>query len=359
MVFSQNVEASGKIPQIALIYGSCAGGAVYSPALMDFVFMVKGISHMYITGPKVVKQVIGEQCNEEMLGGCDTQGKKNGVAHFVHSSEKKSIEAAKKLIKKLPSYCNDIQIMNTRYIEKDQYGIEDILPLSSRKVYDMKLILKLILDENSFIEVHKSFAQNCIVGFGEISKNLVGIVANQPLISVGSIDCDASRKISQFVEFCNSFKIPLVTLVDTPGFLPGISQETQGIIREGARIIKAYAMANTIKITIIIRKAFGGAYIAMGSKYLNSDCNYVWPRAQIAVMGAQGASEIIYKKAIADMDEEKRNLFLIEKEQEYSLKYMNANEALRMGYVNKKISPQDTRKIIFEDIIRLKRKFIN
>lgn len=188
---------------------------------------------------------------------------------------------------------------------------------------------------------------------------MVGIVANQPLISVGSIDCDASRKISQFVEFCNSFKIPLVTLVDTPGFLPGISQETQGIIREGARIIKAYAMANTIKITIIIRKAFGGAYIAMGSKYLNSDCNYVWPRAQIAVMGAQGASEIIYKKAIADMDEEKRNLFLIEKEQEYSLKYMNANEALRMGYVNKKISPQDTRKIIFEDIIRLKRKFIN
>ena len=312
-IFYRNVMASGVIPQISLIMGPCAGGAVYSPAITDFTLMVEGTSHMFITGPDVIKTVTGEDVSFEDLGGAHAHGVKSGVAHYQAKDEQDCIDFARELLSYLPSNNLDepprLEAADTRDTsEPDETDAEldTLIPDSPNQPYDMHEVITHVLDDGEFLEVHAGFAPNMVTGFGRVEGASVGVVANQPMHLAGCLDIDASEKAARFVRTCDAFSIPILTFVDVPGFLPGVSQEWRGIIRRGAKLIYAYAEATVPKVTVITRKAYGGAYDVMGSKHLGGDVNLAWPTAQIAVMGAQGAVNILYRRELAAADGPRR-----------------------------------------------------
>ncbi|MFZ8847383.1 MAG: acyl-CoA carboxylase subunit beta [Candidatus Hydrothermia bacterium] len=351
-IFLHNVLASGVVPQISAILGPCAGGAVYSPALTDFIFMKRETSYMFITGPDVVKAVMHQDVSFEELGGADVHASISGIAHFVYDKEEELLLSIRKLLGYLPS--NNLE--NPPFIQTDDDPnreipeLDDIIPIDPTQPYDVKEIIKKVLDENSFFEIQESFAQNIVIGFGRIGGYVVGIVANQPLYLSGALDIKASVKASRFVRFCDCFNIPIITFVDVPGFMPGIEQEHGGIIKEGAKLIFAYAEATVPKITIILRKAYGGAYDVMGSKHLRADINLAWPSAEIAVMGPEGAVRILYKKEIEKI--ENLNEFI----KEYREKFANPYYAASLGFIDDVIRPSKTRKIIYNYLQLLENK---
>lgn len=347
----QNTLASGYIPQISVVVGPCAGAAAYSPAITDFIFMVDKIGHMFITGVDVVKSVTAEETTLQELGGAKVHTEQSGVSHFIFRNEKECYQTVRKLISMLPSsWDSQLPIKEKTYVEKDISNIEKILPEKDTKVYDMRDIILEFIDIDSFIEVHEKFACTMIVGFAKLSGITIGIVANQPNVNCGSIDYDSSDKAARFVRFCDSFNIPIITLVDTPGYLPGINQEHLGIIRHGAKLLFAYSEATAPKLTVVVRKAYGGAYIAMGSKHLGADFVYAWPKAEIAVMGASSAVSILYKKVLKSLPEEEREEFIQQKEEEYKNRYINSEVAVQEGYIDEIIRPQDMRKRLFNDL---------
>lgn len=351
-IFLHNVLASGVIPQISAILGPCAGGAVYSPALTDFIFMKRETSYMFITGPDVVKAVMHQDVSFEELGGADVHASISGIAHFVYDKEEELLLSIRKLLSYLPS--NNLE--NPPFIQSDDDPnreipeLDDIIPIEPTEPYDVKEIIKKVLDENSFFEIQENFAQNIVIGLGRIGGYVVGIVANQPLYLSGALDIKASVKASRFVRFCDCFNIPIITFVDVPGFMPGIEQEHGGIIKEGAKLIFAYAEATVPKITIVLRKAYGGAYDVMGSKHLRADINLAWPSAEIAVMGPEGAVKILYKKEIEKI--ENLNEFI----KEYRDKFANPYYAASLGFIDDVIRPSKTRKIIYNYLQLLENK---
>ncbi len=351
-IFLHNVLASGVIPQISAILGPCAGGAVYSPALTDFIFMKRNTSYMFITGPDVVKAVMHQDVSFEELGGADVHAEISGIAHFVYDSEEELLLSIRKLLSYLPS--NNAENPPQIEIYDDPYReipyLDDIIPENPQEPYDVKEIIKKVLDENSFFEVHENFAQNIVVGFGRIGGRVVGIVANQPTHLSGALDIKASIKAARFVRFCDCFNIPIITFVDVPGFMPGIEQEHGGIIKEGAKLIFAYAEATVPKITIILRKAYGGAYDVMGSKHLRADINLAWPSAEIAVMGPEGAVKILYKKEIQKLEN------IDEFIREYREKFANPYYAANLGFIDDVIKPSHTRKLIYKYLLLLENK---
>lgn len=341
----QNTLASGIIPQISIIVGPCAGAAAYSPALTDFVFMVDHIGQLYITGNKVIESVTGEKCSLQELGGARVHSEKSGVSHFLFTNEKKCYVEVRKLIKTLPSYFEEKKFYRfISYIEKETL-VDDLVPSDEKASYDMHTLIQSIVDENSMIEVHQHYATNMITAFAKINDITIGIIANNPMRNSGCIDRNSSDKAARFVRFCDAFSIPILTLVDTPGYLPGIEEEHEGIIRHGAKLLFAYSEATTIKITMVVRKAYGGAYIAMGSKHLGADYVYASSKATLAVMGAEGAVSILYHKELAE-DETQKDQYV----DAYKKKYMNARIAASEGYVDEVISLNDLRQRVFEDI---------
>src|SRR5881398_1655703 len=343
-IFYRNVMASGVIPQISLIMGPCAGGAVYSPAITDFTLMVDQTSHMFITGPDVIKTVTGEDVTFEDLGGARTHNTKSGVAHFLADDDRDCLELARALLSYLPS--NNLDDPPS-YDEDDLDALADdefldtFIPDSSNQPYDIKTVIEHVVDDGDFLEVHALFAPNIVCGFARIDGRSVGIVANQPMQFAGTLDIDASEKAARFVRTCDAFNVPVLTFVDVPGFLPGTSQEWEGIIRRGAKLIYAYAEATVPKITVITRKAYGGAYLVMGSKHLGADVNLAWPTAQVAVVGAQGAVNIVRRKEIAAADdpEAARAAFITEYEDTFATPYIAAER----GFVDGVIEPAQTR----------------
>jgi propionyl-CoA carboxylase beta chain len=350
-IFYRNVIASGVIPQISLIMGPCAGGAVYSPAITDFTLMVEGTSHMFITGPDVIKTVTGEEVSFEELGGAHTHNAKSGVAHYQASSEDDCLDFARDLLSYLPSnnvddppsLADDAFIPNgaARDLTAEDEELDTLIPDSPNQPYDMHDVIAHVVDDGEFLEIHAQFAPNILVGFGRVEGTPVGVVANQPLHFAGCLDIDASEKAARFVRTCDAFNIPVLTFVDVPGFLPGTSQEWNGIIRRGAKLIFAYAEATVPKITVITRKAYGGAYDVMGSKHLHADVNLAWPTAQIAVMGAQGAVNILYRRELAAADDP--DTLRAEKVTEYEDTLANPYIAADRGYVDAVIRPAETR----------------
>lgn len=342
-IFFRNTLASGVIPQISVIMGPCAGGAVYSPAITDFIFMVEKTSQMFITGPQVIKAVTGEDVSFEKLGGADTHNSVSGVAHFKSSSELECIEQIKKLISFLPeNNLSDVPYFATNDdMNRLCENLNRIIPEGSNKPYDMIEIINSVVDNGDFFEIQKHFAQNIIIGFGRMNGSTVGIIANQPKHSAGVLDVNSSDKAARFVRFCDSFNIPIVTFTDVPGYLPGVGQEHNGVIRHGAKLLFAFSEATVPKINIIVRKAYGGAYIAMNSKHLGADMVFAWPTAEIAVMGPDGAANIIFRKEIAAADDpvEARNRLI----EEYREKFSNPYVAASRGYVDDVIEPSATR----------------
>jgi len=344
-IFYRNTLASGVIPQITLIAGPCAGGAVYSPAITDFVVMIDKTAKMFITGPNVIKAVTGEDISQEDLGGAYVHNSKSGNAHFLASSE----EEAMQLIKKLLSYIPQNNLEEPDFVPGDyslsmSEEINSIVPVEPTKSYDVRKVIEMVVDEDSFFEVHKNYARNIVVGFARIAGMSVGIVANQPSVLAGSLDIDSSDKAARFIRFLDCFSIPIVTFVDTPGYLPGVQQEHGGIIRHGAKLLFAYSEATVPKITVILRKAYGGAYIAMGSKHLGADMVAAWPTAEIAVMGPDGAANIIFRREIesAPNPEEKRKELV----QLYRDMFANPYVAASRGYIDAVIEPVKTREWI-------------
>ena len=340
-IFSRNTLYSGVIPQISVILGPSAGGAVYSPAITDFIFMVKGIGQMYITGPDVVKAVTGEQVTHEELGGADPHSTKSGVAHFVSNSEADCLDDVRRLLGFLPSNnLSDPPQYDVDTIQSDP-ELRYIVPAEANRPYDIRTVINRIVDDSDFMEVQTDYAQNVVVGLARMNGSTVGIVGNQPAYLAGVLDIDASSKAARFVRFCDCFNIPLVTLVDVPGFMPGVDQEYGGIIRHGAKLIYAYAEATVPKITVILRKSYGGAYIVMSSKHLRSDINLAWPSAEIAVMGPDGAVNIIYRDEISKSDDpEATRRELVE---DYQDRFTNPYTAANRGYLDDVIDPADTR----------------
>ena len=375
-MFLRHTKASGVIPQIAVILGPCSGGACYAPAICDFIFIVKDISKMFITGPNVVKTVINEEVSAEELGGADVHSKKSGVSHFTYDTEGECLMGVRKLLSYLPG-SNDEKppVINTKERQNRLPGmgkvlgriskaelsakakaerIRDIVPDNSRHAYDVKEVIDCIVDENSFFEVQKEFAANGVVGFGRIQGKVVGFIANQPNVMGGSLDYHVSDKIARFIRFCDCFNIPLVTLIDVPAFLPGTEQEHNGIIRHGAKILYAYSEATVPKISLIMRKAYGGAYIAMNSKEMGADIVYAWPIAEIAVMGADGAVNIAFKRKIkASKDPEAMHR---QCKAEYEERFLNPYVAAARGYVNEVIKPEETREALIKALHGLKNK---
>ncbi|MHB8567777.1 MAG: acyl-CoA carboxylase subunit beta [Nitrososphaerales archaeon] len=343
-IFFRNTLASGVIPQISAIMGPCAGGAVYSPAMTDFVIMVEKTSNMFITGPDVVKAALGEDVTFEQLGGPDVHSSKSGVAHFVKASEEDCIELIKKLVSFLPSNNDEFPPKSETADAWDRAdeSLETVVPVDSNKPYDMRNILRAVLDDGDFLEVHSHWAPNIIVGFGRLDGGSVALVANQPLHLAGALDINSSDKAARFIRFCDSFNIPIVTFVDVPGYLPGLEQESGGIIRHGSKLLYAYCEATVPKITFVVRKAYGGAYCAMGSKYSKADLNYAWPSAQLAVMGPEGAASIIYRREM----EQARDDELLRKRivKEYGDKFANPFIAAERGIIDAVISPKETRR---------------
>ncbi len=342
-IFLRNTLASGVVPQISAVLGPCAGGAVYSPAITDFIFMVRDRSYMFVTGPNVVKTVTHEEVTFKELGGAVTHATKSGVSHFVANNDVDCLLKIRKLISYIP--LNNAE--EPPYVspkdkpERMEDKLLNIIPENPSKPYDVKEIIKLIADEGDFFEVHEGYAQNIVVGFSRINGFSVGIVANQPAVLAGVLDIDASLKASRFVRFCDAFNIPIITFVDVPGFLPGTAQEWGGIIKHGAKLLYAFCEATVPKITIILRKAYGGAYDVMSSKHIRADFNFAWPSAEIAVMGPKGAAEIIFKKEISQA--KNPEAALAEKEAEYRGKFANPYLASEYGYIDEVIEPQTTR----------------
>ncbi len=369
-LFYQNVRASGAVPQISIIAGPCAGGAVYSPGLTDFIFAVDSISQMFITGPKVVKSVMFMDITAEDLGGASIHSQKSGVAHFRCPSEKDCYEKVRKLLDYIPHYYGDTEpfepksatkrgIFGTKVVpsfsfdEKKIEAINSILPEENKKGYDMRSVINSVVDDNSFFEVMKEFAVNAVTGFARVEGKTVGIIGNNPMGFGGILNCDASDKIARHVRYCDCFNIPLVNFVDVPGFIPGPQEEQKGIIRHGAKVLYAYSEASVPKVTIITRKAYGGAYIAMCSKHLGADFVYAWPKAEIAVMGAEGAIGVLYAKEMKDPN----NKDLVQqKSQEYRETFMTPTIAAQRDYVSAVINPSETRQRIIKSLSVLEGK---
>ncbi len=354
-IFYRNVRASGVIPQISAIMGPCAGGAVYSPAMTDFTIMVEQSSYMFVTGPNVVKTVTNEEVSAEELGGAMTHASKSGVTHLTAQNDLDCIMQLKKLLSYLPQNCESTP-ETLAYDLGEEYRpvLKDIVPANANQPYDMRKVIAGIMDTDSFYEVHKSFAENIVVGFARIAGRSVGIVANQPASLAGVLDVDSSRKGARFVRFCDCFNIPLLVLVDVPGFLPGTDQEWSGIITNGAKLLYAFSEAVVPRVTLITRKAYGGAYDVMNSKHIGADMNFAWPSAEIAVMGAKGASEIIFKKEIkAASDPAKK---LKEKEAEYAEKFAHPYLAAERGFIDEVIDPAESRRKLIKAFTMLKNK---
>ncbi|MDD2278597.1 MAG: acyl-CoA carboxylase subunit beta [Bacteroidales bacterium] len=345
-IFLRNILASGVIPQISAIFGPCAGGAVYSPALTDFIIMSRNTSYMFVTGPKVVKTVTGETVTAEQLGGADVHASKSGVAHFVSENEEEGILLIRKLLSYLPQNnleepplapCDDP-------INRLDDSLNEIIPEEANKPYNVLEVIETIVDYGEFLEVQRHYSPNIVTGFARFNGMSVGIVANQPKYMAGVLDINASRKAARFVRFCDAFNIPVVTLVDVPGFLPGTGQEYNAIILNGAKLLFAYGEATVPKVTIILRKAYGGAYDVMSSKHLRGDINYAWPGAEIAVMGPKGAIEVLHNRELAAIEDEKAKAeFLLKKENEYKEKFANPYVAAKFGYIDDVIEPRNTR----------------
>lgn len=342
-IFLRNTLASGVVPQISAIMGPCAGGAVYSPAITDFIYMVKNTSYMFVTGPNVVKTVTHEEVSSESLGGAETHASKSGVAHFACESEVECLDGIKRLLSFLPQNNQDDppRVPCTDPAERRDERLNSIVPELSSKPYDMKEVVHAVVDDGDFYEVHREYAQNIVVGFARLGGRSVGIVANQPAVLAGVLDIEASVKAARFIRFCDAFNVPVITFEDVPGFLPGTDQEWRGIITNGAKLLYAYCEATVPKITVITRKAYGGAYCVMNSKHIRGDINFAWPTAEIAVMGPKGAVEIIFKKEI-DAAEDKAAA-LDAKVQEYTEKFASPYIAAERGYVDDVIEPRDTR----------------
>jgi propionyl-CoA carboxylase beta chain len=361
-IFRRNVHASGVIPQISLIMGSCAGGHVYSPAVTDFTIMVDGTSNMFITGPDVIKTVTGEDVTMEELGGARTHNTKSGNAHYLASDEEDAIEYLKAMLSFLPQNNLDPapsydEVADLESSDTDR-ALDAIIPDGANQPYDMHDVIRAVLDDEEFLEVQELFAPNIVVGFGRVEGESVGVVANQPMQFAGTLDIDASEKAARFVRFCDCFNIPVLTFVDVPGFLPGTDQEWDGIIRRGAKLIYAYAEATVPLVTVITRKAYGGAYDVMGSKHLGADINLAWPTAQIAVMGAQGAANILHRKTLAAVEEEGGDVEAKRAEliQDYEDTLANPYIAAERGYVDAVISPHETRVEVLKALRLLRTK---
>ena len=365
-IFRRNVHASGVIPQISLIMGPCAGGAVYSPAVTDFTVMVDQTSHMFITGPEVIKTVTGEDVSFEDLGGARTHNTKSGVAHYMGSDEEDAIEYVKALLSYLPSnnleeppsFADDAAELPALEVTEQDRELDTLIPDSANQPYDMHTVIGTVVDDGEFLEVQPLFAPNLIVGYGRVEGRSVGVVANQPMQFAGTLDIDASEKAARFVRTCDAFNVPVLTFVDVPGFLPGTDQEWDGIIRRGAKLIYAYAEATVPLVTVITRKAYGGAYDVMGSKHLGADINLAWPTAQIAVMGAQGAVNILYRRQLAEAVERGENVdeararFIAEYEDTLANPYIAAER----GYIDTVITPSNTRMNVTKALRALRTK---
>lgn len=340
-IFYQNTISSGVIPQISVIMGPCAGGACYSPALTDFIFMTKDKSHMFVTGPDVVKTVTNEIVTKEELGGAMTHSSKSGVSHFLGENEEETLMMVRELLSFLPSNnMEDAPIEPSEGSLEDNEALNEIIPDDPNKPYDIKQLIEGVVDDKYFFEIMPHFAQNIVIGFARLEGKAIGIVANQPAYQAGVLDIDASDKAARFIRFCDCFNIPIITFEDVPGFLPGTVQEHNGIIRHGAKIVYAYVEATVPKVTVITRKAYGGAYIVMSSKHTGSDVNFAYPTAEIAVMGADGAVNILYNKAT---DDEKAKA-----KEEYKDKFSNPYRAAELGYIDEVILPQETRRKLIQ-----------
>ncbi|MBD3233882.1 MAG: methylmalonyl-CoA carboxyltransferase [candidate division Zixibacteria bacterium] len=342
-IFLRNTLASGVVPQISVIMGPCAGGAVYSPAITDFIFMVDKTSYMFVTGPNVVKTVTHEEVTHEQLGGAETHASKSGVAHFRCDNEAETLMQVRRLMDFIPlNNMEDPPVKEcTDPLDRTETKLNEIIPDNPNKPYDMKEIIELVVDDNDFMEVHAEYAQNLIVGFARLGGQPIGIVANQPAVLAGVLDIDSATKGGRFIRFCDCFNIPIITFEDVPGFLPGTNQEYGGIIKHGAKMLYAYCEATVPKMTVITRKSYGGAYCVLNSKHVRGDINYAWPSAEIAVMGPKGAAEIIFRREIAASDDPEEALK--EKEEEYRRKFADPFGAAARGYVDDIIEPKNTR----------------
>jgi propionyl-CoA carboxylase beta chain len=356
-LFRMNAEASGVIPQIAIIAGTCAGGAVYSPGLMDFVFTIEGVSNMFVTGAKVVNEVQGTNYLIEELGGARIHSSVSGVSHFLMKDEQECYQKVRQLVDMLPPCYMEGRIFRTgRYHRKDLWDIKNYLPNDNQQEYDVKPVILEILDDDSFIEVQEEFAKNIVVGFGSLGGLTVGIVANQTLYKNGAIDCDSADKASRFVRYCDCYNIPIITLADSTGFVMEAEQEHKGLIRHGAKMIDAYAEATTLRLTVILRKGYGGPYIFMGCKQLGADRHYVWPKAEVAVMKAEGAVAVICHGKLRQLQGEEKEAYLESQIENYKENYMNSKQVLDKHFVDMEIRPEMTREILYEDLMRLSLK---
>ncbi|MFC4871355.1 acyl-CoA carboxylase subunit beta [Negadavirga shengliensis] len=354
-IFYRNTLASGVIPQISAVMGPCAGGAVYSPAITDFIFMVKKTSYMFVTGPNVVKTVTHENVSAEDLGGATAHSSKSGVAHFACGNEVDCLDRIKKLLSYIPQNCEEgPPLVEYEVRDEKRPGLDNIIPSHPNQPYDMREVIEEITDTHSFLEVHQDFAENIVVGFARLAGKSVGIVGNQPASLAGVLDINSSTKAARFVRFCDCFNIPLLVLVDVPGFLPGTDQEWNGIITNGAKLLYAFSEATVPRITVITRKAYGGAYDVMNSKHIGADLNFAWPSAEIAVMGPKGAAEIIFKKEIAASDNPEAKLE--EKVADYSEQFANPYTAAERGFIDEVIMPHETREKLIRGFDMLENK---
>ena len=355
-IFRRNTEASGVVPQISAIMGPCAGGAVYSPAITDFTFMVKDTSHMFITGPDVIETVTGEEVTFEELGGAVTHSSTSGVAHFAEESEEAALDNIARLLSYLPA--NNVEdpprVEPWDDPEREADELADIVPNAPRKPYDMHAVIEGVVDEGSFFEVQANFAKNIVVGFARLDGHSIGVVANNPRVNAGTLDIEASQKGARFVRFCDAFNIPILTFEDVPGFMPGTDQEHNGIIRHGAKLLYAFSEATVPLLTVITRKAYGGAYCVMSSKHIGGDVNYAWPTAEIAVMGPKGAVNVLYREELAEADDpDTRRQELID---EYRDEFANPYTAADRGFVDDVIEPAETRARLVDDLRMLQGK---
>jgi propionyl-CoA carboxylase beta chain len=354
-IFYRNVRASGAIPQISAIMGPCAGGAVYSPAITDFVMMVENTSYMFVTGPNVVKTVTNEEVSSEELGGAMTHASKSGVTHLTSANDFECIQQIKQLLSYIPQNCEETPAKLPYELgDEIREVLETIVPENANQPYNMREVISGIFDVESFMEIHKDYAENIVVGFARLAGRSVGIVANQPICLAGVLDIESSKKAARFTRFCDCFNIPLVVLVDVPGFLPGTDQEWKGIITNGAKLLYALSEATVPRVTVITRKAYGGAYDVMNSKHIGADMNFAWPGAEIAVMGAKGASEIIFKKEISEAADPAAKL--IEKEAEYAKLFANPYTAAERGFIDEVIEPRFTRRKLIKAFAMLENK---
>lgn len=351
-IFQRNIEASGVIPQISLIMGPCAGGAVYSPAMTDFIFMVKDSSYMFVTGPDVVKTVTNEVVTAEELGGASTHTKKSSVADAAFEDDVQAISEVRRLIDFLPLSNREKPPVRPFYDTPNRIeeSLDTLVPDNPNTPYDMKELIEKVADEGDFYEIQENFAKNIITGFMRLEGQTVGVVANQPMVLAGVLDIDSSRKAARFVRFCDCFEIPILTLVDVPGFLPGTKQEYDGVIKHGAKLLFAYGEATVPKVTVITRKAYGGAYVVMASKHLRADVNYAWPTSEVAVMGAKGATEILHRSELGDAAK------IAQRTKDYEDRFANPFVAAERGFIDEAIQPQSTRKRVCKAFAMLRSK---